>query len=138
MKNQSFACVSDDERQRKLSTILRTRTNDSLSEEQLKDIMLSVVSEYQYEICVYTDHSEFCDALILEESGEKGKIAFGQALFGQRNCNKNVSGELFQKNQPVTAIITQYIGASSDTHLRTIRIYIPSHIYEKGMKIDVQ
>lgn len=138
MKNQGFILTPGSEKRCKLSTILRSRTNDSLTREQLKFIMQSTVSGIQYSIDVFTEPSVFCQALTLEHSGninDWGKIVFGQALFGRNNDTGSTPGQLYQEQDPAAAIITRSLGTLPETRVRAILIYVPPKLYRKGTGI---
>lgn len=135
MNNQGFILTPGSEKRRKLSTILRNRTNDSLTREQMHYILQSISPGIQYEIDVFTEASVFCDALVLEHSGDmydRGKIVFGQALFGRNNGNDSSPGQLYQKQNPAAAIITRTTGIPPESKARIILIYVPPHLYLKG------
>lgn len=134
MKNERFI-LTPGEKQRKLSALLRSRTNDSLTGKQLRHIIHGVASGLQYNIDVFTEPSGFCDALILENSEEicdRGEIVFGQALFGKSNETGNSPGQLCQDQDPAAAIITRSVGIPPETTARTILIYVPTDLYLKG------
>jgi len=138
LKNQRFILTTGGEKRRKLSTILRSRTNDSLTREQMQHILQSIVPGIQYEIGVFTEPSGFCDALVLEDSGgmfERGKIVFGQALFGRNDETGINPGRLCKEQDPAAVIITRSAGTLAETGVRTILIYIPPDLYRKGTGI---
>jgi len=138
LKNEKFILTTGGEKRRKLGTILRSRTNDSLTREQMRFIIQSIAPGVQYEIGVFTEPSGFCDALVLESSGDmldRGKIVFGQALFGRNDETGINPGRLFQEQDPAAAVITRSAGTFPETRARAILIYIPPDLYLKGTGI---
>lgn len=134
MKNHEFIHTSPESRRQKIDTVLRNRTNDSLSQEQLERVKYSLHSHCQYYVCVYTDPLRFCEALTLEHHQHQtdlGRILFGNALFGTRSNAVINPGQLIEERIPAAAVITRYVGASENP-MHTIHIYVPTHIYMKG------
>ena len=130
MNNQKFVLVSESEKQQKLGTVLRCRTHDALTAEQLGYITMGILPNVQYGIEVFTDPQCFCDALNLKKESEQplcGKIVFGQALFGV-----GYPGFLYQERESAAAIITE--GIDSGCPVRTLLIYVPVQLYEKGTR----
>jgi len=138
LKNQRFILTTGNEKRRKLSAILRSRTKDSLTREQMRHIIQSIVPGVQYEIGVFTEPSGFCDALVLKDSGDmfdRGKIVFGRALFGRNDETGISQGQLCQEQDPAAAVITRSAGTLPETRARTILIYIPPDLYWKGTRM---
>lgn len=130
LTNQQFMLVSDSDKSQKLITVLRSRTHDSLSNEQIRYLMMGIALGYQYSIEVFTEPQSFCEALVLHQtatSSDRGKIIFGQALF---NHDHESCGQLFEKSQPAAAIVTRCSKERAEERL--ILIYIPLNLYEKG------
>lgn len=136
MNNQAFLSMAHDARQCKLSAALRSRTNNALSQEQLAFIMQSIVPDFQYAIAVYTEPSDFCNALTLgstETISDRGKIVFGRTLFGKTNEFGSSPGRLFDERNPAAALITRFTDALPKNAMRTILVYVPAHHDQKGM-----
>jgi hypothetical protein len=130
MNNQKFVLVSESEKRQKLGTVLRCRTHDALTAEQLRYIIMGILPDVQYGIEVFTDPQRFCNALNLEKESKRplyGKIVFGQALFGEGK-----PGHLYQERESAAAILTD--GTDPDSPTRTLLIYVPVQLYEKGTK----
>lgn len=132
MKNHAFLLLENDEKERKLCTILRSRTNDALTNEHLKYIMQSMRPGCQYEVCVRTEPDIFRESLTLRHC-ERGKIVFGQALFGRNHGTEPCSGQSFSEQESAAVIITRFDGRSSEEIIRTLHIYVPHHLYTKGV-----
>ena len=117
MNNQRFMFISNDDKQQKLGTVIRSRTHDALTCEQVRHLLTETEAGHQYRIEVFTEPMEFCNALVLDPtylSCDEGKIVFGQALFGF--CG---SGHLLHEDQP-------------DYEARSILIYVPQNLNRKG------
>lgn len=128
MNNQKFVLVSESEKRQKLGTVLRCRTHDALTAEQLRYIIMGILPDVQYGIEVFTDPQRFCNALNLKKENKRpfhGKIVFGQALFGVGK-----PGRLYQEQESAAVIITD--GTDPDFPIRTLLIYVPVQLYEKG------
>lgn len=139
MRNQTFVLMDTNEKERKLCAILRNRTNDALTHKQVTYILQSISPELQYEIGVFTEPTAFCEALMLDQSGEsseQGKIVFGQALFGRIQETGACPGQLYREQEPAVAIITRFFDNTPEESLRSILIYIPPHLYVKGVGED--
>lgn len=134
MKNHEFIHTAPESRGQKIDTVLRNRTNDSLSQEQLERIKYSLLSHRQYYVCVYTDPLRFCEALTLKHHRHQtdlGRILFGSALFGT-SCNEAFKpGQLIEEESPAAAVITRLVGTSEEP-MHAIHIYVPPHIFMKG------
>ena len=85
MKNTSFMFKTEEEKTVKLITLLRQRSRDTLSGEQLNQLALAVKTGRQYTVRIHTTPSGFCESLVLVKSdtdNDVGTVVFGQALFG--------------------------------------------------------
>ena len=137
MINQAFMSRSQEEQQKKLTTILRSCTNDALTYEEIRNLMLSVALNRQYAITVHTNPMSFREALVLVRSDERddqGKIVFGQALFGITEEEDGMTGELFKESASAAAIVVRKTRiAESEKSQYAIHIYIPQQLYKKGM-----
>ena len=126
MKNQKFMSLSRCERQYKLHTVLRRRTNNTLTRGQIWRIMQSLPLGIQYGVDVFTKPQDFCEALTLDPMYDQGKLLLGSALFGKRG-----PGQLHQTQTPTVAIVTRF-GTVKPTH--TLLIYIPPELYANKMR----
>ena len=127
MKNQEFALLPHTAKQCKLRTILRSRTNNSLTEEHIRHIMQSIVPSIQYEIRVFTKPTAFYDALRWNMY-DRGEIVFGQAPIsnGATSCPIRLQSQV-----PVAAIMTRFKGAQTKSSAHAILIYVPSELYTR-------
>ena len=68
MKNTSFMFKTEEEKTVKLITLLRQRSRDTLSGEQLNQLALAVKTGRQYTVRIHTTPSGFCESLVLVKS----------------------------------------------------------------------
>ena len=138
MKNKGFILIPAADRARKLNTVIRNRTHNSLSQDQLENIVISLLPCRQYSVFVYTDPPRFCNALMLKRSehrADMGRILFGQAMFGAIGNDNTKTGRLLENRHPAAAVIENHIGITEDPTL-AIHIYVPPHLYMKGTGAD--
>ena len=98
MKNTSFMFKTEEEKTVKLITLLRQRSRDTLSGEQLNQLALAVKTGRQYTVRIHTTPSGFCESLVLVKSdtdNDVGTVVFGQALFGAATESGYREGRLF-------------------------------------------
>ena len=136
LKNTSFMFKTEEEKTVKLITLLRQRSRDTLSGEQLNQLALAVKTGRQYTVKIHTTPSGFCESLVLVKSdtdNDVGTVVFGQALFGAATESGYREGRLFLPSRQACAVVSRKradgcrISFSNEIH-----IYIPSSIYEKG------
>lgn len=137
MHNQVFVITSQDEKKKKLETILRNRTCDALTHDELLMCELGISLLKQYTITVHTDPKAFQEALVLKRidgRSDYGRILFGQALFGiWQDGSGCTRGSLYQENNSAAAVIVQRDAACpDDSPLHEIHIYIPDNCAGKG------
>ena len=124
MKNTSFMFKTEEEKTVKLITLLRQRSRDTLSGEQLNQLALAVKTGRQYTVRIHTTPSGFCESLVLVKSDTDNGAATES---GYRE------GRLFLPSRQACAVVSRkradgsHISFSNEIH-----IYIPSSIYEKG------
>ena len=151
MKNAYFTRLSDDQRTERFERIIRTRTNNLLSTEEIRRITGAVDKNRQYGIEVAFTPDDFERLLTLrkigtqradgrmESSGMEGTGIFGSFSFGEesrkvdetrsRAAGKYTKATLYQPAMPAAAIIT--VTNSGFADLKTplseekIVIYIP-------------
>ena len=136
MKNTSFLFKTEEEKTMKLVTLLRQRSRDTLSGEQLNQLALAVRTGRQYTVRIHTTQSSFCESLVLVKSdtdNDVGTVVFGQALFGAATESGYREGQLFMPSRHACAVVSRKradhgrVSFSNEIH-----IYIPPSIYEKG------
>lgn len=136
MNNLSFFLLSEEDKQKKLYAILKNCTNNALSNDDLRELQLCIKLHRQYYIMVHLLPESFCNSLVLARSdarSDKGKIVFGQALFGWENDTNCNQGQLIKQQAPAAAIIAKHPTDANNTETEyTLHIYIPQHLYEKG------
>ena len=132
MKNNGFGSKKTRERNRKLKAVLRTRTNNALSGEQIGHILRCVIPRLQYTIDVYTDPVRFCDALALGDTVDQGRIVFTKPLFGVNCYDLNAPEMMCQEPQSAAVVVARRKGISPADVIRTIHIYVPDQLYKKG------
>ena len=124
MRNGLFKLLTEEEKNTKFKAILNTRTGGCLSEEELRRILLAVMVDRQYQICVHVDETQYQKDLQLDD-GLRGKTIFGQALssYGKRE------GRLYNVSAP--AVVLVHNTDESDSIYRLL-IYIPPERIQKG------
>jgi hypothetical protein len=117
MTNKAFMRLSDEEKRTKFRVMVRRRTDDCLTAEELRNLMLAVLPDRQYTLSVYDEPDEFCRVLEIK-SNTQGRILFGQALLGF----ENKPGTLFRTDQAAAAMMRIY---KTGRQAHAIHIYIP-------------
>ena len=136
LKNTSFMFKTEEEKAAKLMAVLRQRTGNTLSDEQLCHLALAVKIGRQYSVQIHTQQSSFCESLVLVKSdldNDVGTVVFGQALFGAATESAYQEGQLFLPSRQACAVITRKrISGGCITFRNEIHIYIPPLLYKKG------
>lgn len=134
MKNTSFMFKTEEEKTVKLITLLRQRSRDTLSGEQLNQLALAVKTGRQYTVRIHTTPSGFCESLVLVKSdtdNDVGTVVFGKALFGAATESGYREGRLFLPSRQACAVVSRKrTDGSRISFSNEIHIYIPSSIYE--------
>lgn len=136
MKNRSFTLKTNSERESKLRTVLRQRTGDRLTPDQLRLLALSVKPDRQYTVTLHSDPASFCEAVVLVQSdtdNDTGIVVFGQVLFGAATETGYSESRLIAPGAPACAIIerNRLARTGRETH-HQIHIYIPEPAYMRG------
>lgn len=134
MKNTAFLLRNEAEKEAKLTAMLRQRTKDRLTPEQLRLLALRVQIGRQYNVYVHTDPGTFCQRLVLVHSNQdedQGGIVFGQALFGLASDTDYAAGTLFAPHHAACAIIVRK-RESGKAIYHEIHIYLPPQYERKG------
>ena len=134
MKNTSFMFKTEEEKAAKLMAVLRQRTGNALSDEQLYQLALTVRLGRQYTVQIHTRQSSFCESLVLVKSdldNDIGTVVFGQALFGAATESAYREGRLFSPSRQACAVITRKrISGGCISFRNEIHIYIPPSMFE--------
>ena len=133
MKNSTFRLRDEAEKATKLRAMLRQKTGDRLTDEQLRDMSLQIHTGRQYTVVVHEDAAGFCQRNVLVRSGpehDRGSVVFGQILFGTATDTGYRESQLFDAGHAACTIITREHYPDGCSH--TIHIYIPPHIKRKG------
>jgi len=136
LKNTSFMFKTEEEKAVKLITLLRQRSRDTLSGEQLNQIALTVRTGRQYTVKIHTTANGFCESLVLVKSdadNDVGTVVFGQALFGSATEAGYREGRLFMPSRQACVVVSRKRADKGRVSFKNeIHIYIPPSIYEKG------
>ena len=120
----------------KLISLLRQRSRDTLSGEQLNQLALAVKTGRQYTVRIHTTQSSFCESLVLVKSdadNDVGTVVFGQALLGTATEFGYREGQLFMPSRHACAVVSRKRADKGRISFSNqIHIYIPPSIYEKG------
>jgi len=124
MTNEAFLLLSEKEKNTKFRAILKKQTANSLSEEEVRNILLCVSLNRQYSLSVYHEENEFSGILTLA-NGFTGRIILGQALVG----NTENPGKLLDSGRPA-AVITRSNSEKRGTD--QLHIFVPQSRCQKG------
>ena len=67
MTNEEFRLLSPEEKKSKFKAVLKAKTSNCLTEEEIKSILLMVSPERQYNVFVYSDATEFTGKLTVKK-----------------------------------------------------------------------
>lgn len=124
MTNETFKLLTEDEKQTKFRAVLNAKTNGCLTEEEMRDILLTASLNKQYSIIICQDSEVFTSRLTLADSWN-GRTVFGQALLGRADC----PGQLFRVDEAAAVMLCD----TADTDgTRMLYIYIPENRFQKG------
>ena len=101
---------TEEEKTVKLITLLRQRSRDTLSGEQLNQLALAVKTGRQYTVRIHTTPSGFCESLVLVKSdtdNDVGTVVFGRALFGAATESGYREGRLFLPSRQACAVVSR-------------------------------
>ena len=124
MTNEKFRLLTEAEKQTKLRAVLKTKTKDYLSEDEIRNILLMVLPQRQYSVFVYSDAAEFSSILTVKKP-RVGRTVFGQVLVG----TADLPGRLFDAEH-AAAVMLRTVG---DEISNEFHIYIPSQIIGKDI-----
>lgn len=122
MTNTEFGHLSTEEKKSKFKAVLKAKTSNRLTEEEIKSLLLAVSPKKQYNVFIYSDADEFSDKLSVEKT-QIGKTVFGHVLVG----TADLPGKLFRTDY-AAAIMLSTIG---DETTRQLHIFIPPQL-QKG------
>lgn len=116
MTNETFLLMSDEEKNRKFKTVLKTKTGNLLTDEELNIIISNIPLKKQFAVRIYNDPVEFQTRLMLSD-GSDSKTILGSMIAGADNsiCR------LFDFGK-AAAVITK---DNSSQGVNSIHIYIP-------------
>lgn len=123
MYNEDFAILSDENRKAKLRDALNHKTCNCLTEQELRDIVISTPLRRQYRIHVYFSEDIFKGKLTLP-TGMRGRTILGQVMTG----TPENPGELYC-NDCAAAIFTRQIANPEGAN--ELHIFIPPMRLEK-------
>ena len=117
MTNENFVLLSDEEKNEKLRNALLEKSDNCLTEEELKIIMVHTSLNKQYIISTYHEPMSFLATLATSESHESQTI-IGSALAGALELSMSVFDEANS-----AAVITK--SSRDGKNVYVILIYIP-------------
>lgn len=118
MTNESFILLSDEEKNVKLKTVLKNKSRDCLTDEEIGIIMVHVQLNRQYTIRIYTKPAEFLAVLSVSNACGACTV-LGSAVAG----SAEVSMAMFTETH-TAAVIAKSVQDGNE--LYSIHIYIPS------------
>ena len=129
MTNEEFRLLSPEEKKSKFKAVLKTKTNNRLTEEEMRSVLLTVSPKRQYNVFVYSDADEFSDKLSVKKP-QIGRTVFGHVLVG----TAELPGKLFSTSH-AAAIMLRTVG---DEATRQLHIFIPPHNFRKDKNSNEQ
>lgn len=129
MTNEEFRLLSPEEKQAKFKAVLKIKTKDCLSEDEIRSILLMISPKRQYSVLVYTDTAAFSRILTVKKP-RVGRTVFGQVLVG----TADLPGRLFSTDRAAAVMLR----TAGDEDSRQLHIYIPSEIYRKDTHSNEQ
>lgn len=124
MRNAAFCLLTKTEKNSKFRAILNEKTERTLSDDEMREILLCLSPHRQYSIFVYTDADKFREVLQLS-SEFRGKTVLGQALVSR----DNMRGELYCPALPAAVLLKN---GMDDGSANQLHIYIPPSRLQKG------
>ena len=124
MRNAAFSLLTEAEKNSKFRAILNNKTDRTLTDEEMKSILLCVSPHKQCSIVVHNDADKFREVLQLS-SGFRGKTVLGQVLVS----HDNMRGELYCPALPAAILLRNQADESSASQLH---VYIPPSRLRKG------
>ena len=67
MINVEFKRLSYEEKKAKIKAVLKRKTKDCLTEDEIRSILLAIAPQRQYSVFVYTDATEFTSVLTVKK-----------------------------------------------------------------------
>ena len=124
MINEEFRLLSDEEKETKFKAVLKIKTKDCLSEDEIRSILLMISPKQQYSVWVYSDVAEFTRILTVKKP-QVGRTVFGQVLVG----TADLPGRLYSADRAAAIMIR----TTGDEVARQLHIYIPSKDFRKDI-----
>lgn len=133
MKNASFVLKNQDEKRDAIENTIYHKTRRSLTEEQMRTLMMTLKSNRQYEVNIYTDPHELCEAIVLvasEDRHDTGTVVFGQVLPGRAADDGFREARVFDAKQAAAVVICRIMDeAGHQRYLNQLQLYIPARLY---------
>lgn len=133
MKNASFVLKNQDEKRDAIENTIYHKTKRSLTEEQMRALMMTLKNNRQYEVNIYTDPKELCEAIVLvasEGRHDMGTVVFGKVLPGRATDDGFKEARVFDEKQAAAVIICRVIeGGGRQKFLNQLQLYIPARLY---------
>lgn len=122
MINEKFILLSEEERQTKFKSVLKQKTENALSDDELRSILVLITMKKQYRIFVYSDAEAFTNILDIKRP-YIGRTIFGQALVSTVHSQ----GRLFCTDRAAAVLLWR-----QDTEdEQQLHIYIPANRNKK-------
>lgn len=133
MKNASFILKNQDDKRDAIENTIYHKTRRSLTEEQMRTLMMTLKSNRQYEVNIYTDPRALCEAIVLvtsEGRHDTGTVVFGQVLPGHAADDGFREAQMFDAKQAAAVVICRATGeAGKQRYLNQLQLYIPALLY---------
>lgn len=118
MTNETFILLSNEEKSKKLKTVLKNKSRSCLTDDEINIIMVHIKLNRQYTIRIYTKPAEFLAMLSVSSSCESCTV-LGGAVAGATE----VSLTMFTETN-TAAVIAKSVQDGNELYF--IHIYIPS------------
>lgn len=122
MINEEFRFLSDEEKQAKFKAVLKRKTKERLTEDEIRSILLMISPKRQYNVFVYSDAAEFTSILTVKKP-QVGRSVFGKVLVG----TADLPGRLFDTDHAAAVMLR----TTDDEVARQLHIYVPSKNFRK-------
>ena len=125
MTNNHFECYPLEKKKAKLKNVLKAKTREYLTEDELNAVIDAVKVKRQYQVKMYFDKESFKNTLIYPKLG-KAEVVLGNAVIG----DKIGDGRLVDEKQPTVVIVRR----SNCSPENQIHIFVPKQRMVKELE----
>ena len=133
MKNASFVLKNNEEKRSAIENTISHRTRHSLTQEQMRSLMMTLKNNRQYEVNIYTNPDELCEAIVLVASDGRhdvGTVVLGKVLPGRATDTGYYAAQVFDDKQPAAVIVSRVSDEGGKKYYHNqLQLYIPPFLY---------